>query len=125
MINLFWPYISERVFKGLEEVLRGRWIGQGPRVDALEKQFAELVHAPHAVAVNACTVCHRDRITGPCVSPAGTGVLEVRSRQGVRRPPEPRPSDRTWGALDALGAFRSPIPRTKPHTRADRLMKKW
>ena len=55
MIALFWPYVSDRVLEGLAEVLRSRWIGQGPKVDALEKKFADLTRSPHAVALNSCT----------------------------------------------------------------------
>lgn len=55
MITLFWPYISERTSQALSEVLQTRWIGQGPRVDALEKKFEKLFGIPHAVSVNSCT----------------------------------------------------------------------
>ncbi len=55
MITLFWPYISERASRAVVEVLKTRWIGQGPRVDALEEKFQNQFTIPHAVAVNACT----------------------------------------------------------------------
>ena len=55
MVTLFWPYISPRVAPALTKVLSTRWIGQGPKVEELEKKFADLTHAPHALAVNACT----------------------------------------------------------------------
>jgi dTDP-4-amino-4,6-dideoxygalactose transaminase len=35
--------------------LRSGWVSQGPRVAEFERQFAEYVGAPHAVAVSSCT----------------------------------------------------------------------
>jgi dTDP-4-amino-4,6-dideoxygalactose transaminase len=35
--------------------LRSAWIGTGPRVAQFERQFADYVGTPHAVAVNSCT----------------------------------------------------------------------
>ena len=46
---------------GLEEeeavvlALRSGWVSQGPRVAEFERQFANYVGAPHAVAVSSCT----------------------------------------------------------------------
>jgi len=39
----------------LLEVLRSRWVTQGPRVEEFERRFAEAVGARHAVAVSSCT----------------------------------------------------------------------
>jgi len=39
----------------LLEVLRSRWVTQGPRVEEFERRFAEVVGARHAVAVSSCT----------------------------------------------------------------------
>jgi len=55
MITLFWPYISKRTSQELAKVLETRWVGQGPRVDSLEKEFETHFTIPHAVAVNSCT----------------------------------------------------------------------
>ena len=55
MITLFWPYISERTRQAVSEVLQTRWIGQGPRVDALEEKFQGIFNIPYAVSVNSCT----------------------------------------------------------------------
>jgi len=38
-IPLFYPHISKNSAKALKKVLSGRWIGQGPLVDAFEKKF--------------------------------------------------------------------------------------
>ncbi len=37
------------------EALRSGWVTQGPRVAEFERQFAEYVGTPHAVAVSSCT----------------------------------------------------------------------
>jgi perosamine synthetase len=39
----------------LLEVLRSRWVTQGPRVEEFERRFAQAVGARHAVAVSSCT----------------------------------------------------------------------
>ena len=36
---LFYPYVSKKSIKGVSNVLKTRWIGQGPLVDVLEKKF--------------------------------------------------------------------------------------
>ena len=38
-VPLFYPHIPKNSIKSLKKVLSGRWIGQGPLVDAFEKQF--------------------------------------------------------------------------------------
>ena len=54
-IVMFWPYMSPRVIKGLSEVLKTRWIGQGPKVEALERKFKNMYKLPYLVSVNNCT----------------------------------------------------------------------
>ena len=39
----------------LQEVLHTGWVTTGPKAQRLEKEFAERVEAPYAVAVNSCT----------------------------------------------------------------------
>ena len=36
---LFYPYVSKKSIKGVGNVLKTRWIGQGPLVDVLEEKF--------------------------------------------------------------------------------------
>jgi dTDP-4-amino-4,6-dideoxygalactose transaminase len=36
---LFYPYVSKKSIKGVSNVLKTRWIGQGPLVDVLEEKF--------------------------------------------------------------------------------------
>ncbi|MFH0907066.1 MAG: DegT/DnrJ/EryC1/StrS family aminotransferase [bacterium] len=55
MINLFYPYISDKARKDADEVLRGRWIGQGPKVDQVEKEFSRKFKIPYVATVNSGT----------------------------------------------------------------------
>lgn len=54
---MFWPYIPDRdvLLEELNSTLDSRWVGQGPKVDRFERQFAAHFDASHAVAVNSCT----------------------------------------------------------------------
>ena len=55
MINLFHPYISTQARKDVNELLKGRWIGQGPKVDEVEKEISNKFKIPHVVTVNSGT----------------------------------------------------------------------
>ena len=55
MIKLFEPYIDQDGIDAVTEVLKSGWIGTGPVVAQLEKEFAEFVGAKYAVAVNSAT----------------------------------------------------------------------
>jgi len=54
-INMFWPHVSERVVPAIAEVLKTRWIGQGPKVDEVEEKFKETFGMKFSVTVNSCT----------------------------------------------------------------------
>ena len=55
-IVLFYPNIPEDVIREVVDTLSGRWIGQGPKVDRFELEFAsKFVPEWNAVAVNAGT----------------------------------------------------------------------
>jgi len=55
MIYLFWPYVSEKVKDAVAEVLKTRWIGQGPKVEEAERKFKKILGTPFPVTVNSCT----------------------------------------------------------------------
>ncbi len=56
MITMFWPYMPvNKVTTALSAVLKTRWIGQGPKVDAVEKKFERIFRSPYAVSVNSGT----------------------------------------------------------------------
>lgn len=55
-ITLFHPHVPESAVQAVTEVLRSRWIGQGPRVDQFEADFAsKFCPAYAAVAVGSGT----------------------------------------------------------------------
>jgi dTDP-4-amino-4,6-dideoxygalactose transaminase len=49
------PSIGEEEVRAVEATLRSGWLTTGPRTVQFEKNFADYVGAPHAVAVNSCT----------------------------------------------------------------------
>jgi dTDP-4-amino-4,6-dideoxygalactose transaminase len=49
------PALGEEEIEEVVATLRSGWIGTGPRVQRFEREFAEYVDSPHAVAVNSCT----------------------------------------------------------------------
>jgi perosamine synthetase len=54
-IPIFRPDISEADIAAVVETLRSGWIGAGPRVQRLEREFAEYVGAGYAVATSTCS----------------------------------------------------------------------
>ncbi|MBD3260191.1 MAG: hypothetical protein GF334_00675 [Candidatus Altiarchaeales archaeon] len=55
-IRLFHPYINERAIENSVQVLRSRWIGQGPMSTAFEKKAGEILHCNNPVLVSSGTV---------------------------------------------------------------------
>ena len=55
MINLFHPYIPGKAIQEVSEILKGRWIGQGPKVDAVEEKFSKKFNSPYSITVHAGT----------------------------------------------------------------------
>ena len=49
------PSLGEAEVEAVTGVIRSGWVAQGPEVAAFEREFADAVGAPHAVAVSSCT----------------------------------------------------------------------
>ncbi len=49
------PDIGEEEIQSVVETLRSGWLTTGLKTQQFEKEFAEMVGTPHAVAVNSCT----------------------------------------------------------------------
>lgn len=55
MIDLFRPYVPPSAADAVSNVLRSRWIGQGPKVDQFEKKFSSFFEQKYSVALNSGT----------------------------------------------------------------------
>lgn len=49
------PYFDQREEKAVLEVIKSRWVSQGPKVKEFENAFARCVGAKYAVATTSCT----------------------------------------------------------------------
>lgn len=54
-IPVFRPWFGEEEVEAVREVLMSGWVGPGPKVEALEKQFADYVGTRHAISMNSCS----------------------------------------------------------------------
>jgi len=54
-IPVFRPSITEEEIAAVAEVLRSGWLGQGPRSEQFQQEFARFSGVPYAVGVNSCT----------------------------------------------------------------------
>lgn len=70
------PFIGEEEVKAVAEVLRSRWVTQGPQVAAFEREFAECVGAKYACAVSSCTTALHLALRAVGVQP-GDEVITV------------------------------------------------
>ena len=52
-IPIFYPYVTSKQRKAVNDVLKTRWIGQGPKTDEFEKKFEDRFNAKYAVSVNS------------------------------------------------------------------------
>ena len=49
------PWFSDQEEKLVLEAIRSGWVAQGPMVKAFEKEVAQFIGVPHAIAANSCT----------------------------------------------------------------------
>jgi perosamine synthetase len=63
------PQLGEAEAQAVAEVIRSGWVAQGPEVAAFERELADAVGAPHAVAVSSCTAALE-----LCLRALGTGL---------------------------------------------------
>jgi len=55
MINLFEPYVPKEAIEAVSDVLRSRFIGQGPKVEEFEDMFRQMFGVPYPVSTNSGT----------------------------------------------------------------------
>ena len=58
-VAMFQPYVSDDALPRVDQVLRGRWVGQGALVEEFERGVEKTLGIPHAVAVNASSSANR------------------------------------------------------------------
>ena len=114
------PALGEQEIAEVVATLRSGWIGTGPRVQRFEREFAEYVDSPHAVAVSSCTAALHlallalgvgpgDEVIVPAMTFAATANVVVHT--GAR--PVFADVDRTTLCLDAEDASRRVTARTR------------
>lgn len=54
-IPLFWPYITDKTRKAVNDVLQTRWVGQGPKVDEFEIAMGKKFDIKYPLMVNSGT----------------------------------------------------------------------
>lgn len=70
------PFLGDEEVAAVAEVLRSRWVTQGPQVAAFEREFADYVGAKHACAVSSCTTALHLALKAVGVQP-GDDVITV------------------------------------------------
>ena len=78
--------VGEEEVAEVVEVLRSGWLTTGPKVREFEREFAAMVGAQHAIAVNSCTaalhlaleaigICEGDEVLVPTMTFAATAEV--------------------------------------------------
>jgi len=70
------PHLGEEEASAARRAILSGWVTQGPEVAAFEREFAEYVGAPHAVAVSSCTTALHLALLAVGVQP-GDEVITV------------------------------------------------
>ena len=112
------PYVPESAIAAVSDVLRGRFIGQGPLVDKFEREFEKLFDLPEgsAVAVNSGTSALElaydlvglgpgDEVITPILTCTATNIPLVRRRCGIVFA-DVRPDTLTIDWVDAAAKIR-------------------
>ncbi len=74
-IPIIRPWIGDEEAEAAASAIRSGWIAQGPNVAELEREFAGLVGANHAVAVSNCTTALHLALIGAGVGPGDDVVV--------------------------------------------------
>ena len=68
------PHLGDEEIEEVVATLRSGWLTSGPKVKRFEKEFAEVVNAKHAIALNSCTAALHLAVEALGLK-AGEGVL--------------------------------------------------
>ena len=85
-IVMFYPYVSERAIQQVEETLRSRWIGQGPKVNEFEAKLQATLDIPYAVAVNGVASAVRLALAVAGVGPGDEVITTPQACTAVNHP---------------------------------------
>lgn len=94
-IVLMAPFVTEGMRAAAADVLKTRWIGQGPKVDEFERRFTSLVGGRPCVAVGSCTdalhlayvlagISDGDEVVAPVFSCTATSIPLLYQRANIR-----------------------------------------
>jgi len=90
------PYVPSGTAEAVSDVLRSRWIGQGPRVEEFEEKFSrQIVGGRRSIAVGSCTdalhlayllsdICPGDDVIAPLFTCTATNIPLLYSGARVR-----------------------------------------
>jgi dTDP-4-amino-4,6-dideoxygalactose transaminase len=76
VIPIALPLLAEEEADSARAAVLSGWVSQGPEVAAFEREFADLVGAPHACAVSSCTSALHIALTALNIGP-GDEVITV------------------------------------------------
>lgn len=75
MIPLSRPAFGPEEEEAVRDVLRSGWVAQGPATAAFERQAAEAIGVPHAIAVSSCTTALHLAVLAADVGPGDEVIL--------------------------------------------------
>lgn len=71
------PHITQAEIDEVVDTLRSGWLSTGPKVKRFEREFAEVVGAPHAIAVNSATAALHLALVAAGVGPSDEVIVPV------------------------------------------------
>jgi perosamine synthetase len=75
VIPLSRPFFGPEEEDAVRDVLRSGWVAQGPATTAFEREAAEAIGVPHAVAVSSCTTALHLAVLAAGVGPGDEVIL--------------------------------------------------
>src|SRR3989338_198859 len=85
-ILMFYPHISKNALGSLQEVISGRWIGKGKKVDEFENKVRSLVKSDYAVAVNCASSAIRFALSISGVGPGDEVITTAQTCTATNHP---------------------------------------
>ena len=83
---MFFPYVSPKAMEAVADSLRGRWIGQGPKVANFEDRIRQVTGAPYVVAVNCASAATRLALAVSGVGPGDEVITTAQTCTATNHP---------------------------------------